>query len=124
MSLSEVFGASFSSVQLAQQSSSVVQPDMSSSHPNVPSSSPAKFVPESNALSIQTAIPTPPQKVTCVPNSRSSDRQFDQSTTRRFAHQPAMSSSDKTSPGADQQYSNQGLPSKSSGAGVNEQVML
>ncbi|XP_022617819.1 protein JBTS17 [Seriola dumerili] len=38
MSLMEVLGASFSNLQLAQQSSSLAQSNMNSSHPNVPSS--------------------------------------------------------------------------------------
>ncbi|XP_061589161.1 ciliogenesis and planar polarity effector 1 [Cololabis saira] len=122
MSLSEVLGASFSNVQLPQQNSSVAQADITSSHPNVPSSLSAQFIPEFNASSIQT-IPALPQTLICVPNSRSIEPQFDQTTACKFADQSALRSSDKTSAAADQHFSNPTLPSKSSGAGVNVQEM-
>ncbi|KAK2819157.1 hypothetical protein Q5P01_024718 [Channa striata] len=60
MSLMEVLGASFSNLQLAQQSSAWIQSNMSFSHPNVPLSH-AASVPHPNAAPPQTTFSVTPQ---------------------------------------------------------------
>ncbi|XP_059214508.1 ciliogenesis and planar polarity effector 1 [Centropristis striata] len=93
MSLMEVLGASFSNLQLAQQSSSLAQSIMSTSHPNVPSSLAANFIPQPNALPVQTTTSVPPQTQSHVPSSRSYNPQYSQAPACMFADQPAIQSS-------------------------------
>ncbi|XP_034459066.1 ciliogenesis and planar polarity effector 1 [Hippoglossus hippoglossus] len=61
MSMMEVLGASFSSLELAQQNSSLAQSSMNSSHPNVPSSHVTNFIPQPNVLPVQTSVSVAPQ---------------------------------------------------------------
>lgn len=116
----EVLGASFSNLQLAQQSSSLAQSNMNSSHPNVPSSYTTNFTPQPNALPVQTTIAVAPQTQA---SSGSNIAQFTQATACVFAHQPAIQSSGKTSPTGGQHHT-RNLPSTANGAGVNYQVLL
>ncbi|KAM4527651.1 ciliogenesis and planar polarity effector 1 isoform 2-T2 [Odontesthes bonariensis] len=122
VSLREVLGASFSSIQQAQQNSTVAQPNMIS-HLHVPLSSTTKCLPETNVVSIQPTITAAPQIQTCVPNSRFDDPQFSQNTACRFADQPAMHSSAKTSSAADQYRASQSQHYSAMVAGVNNQEL-
>ncbi|XP_040914910.1 ciliogenesis and planar polarity effector 1 [Toxotes jaculatrix] len=115
MSLMEVLGASFSNLQLAQQSSSLAQSNMDSSHPNVPSSYATSFIPRPNALPVQTTI--------SVPSSGSNNPHFSQATACMFADQPAVQCSGKTFPTDCQHQITRKIPSTASGAGVNYQEM-
>ncbi|XP_071321560.1 ciliogenesis and planar polarity effector 1 [Trachinotus anak] len=121
MSLMEVLGASFSNLQLAQQSSSLAQSNMNSSHPNVPSSYVANFIPQPNACPVQTAISVAHQTQASVPSSGSNNPHFSQAPACVFADQAAEQSSGKTSPAVGQGQITRD-PS-SSGAGVNYQEM-
>ncbi|XP_008284693.1 uncharacterized protein C5orf42 [Stegastes partitus] len=123
MSLMEVLGASFSNLQLAQQSFSMAQADMNSSHPNVPSSFNTRFIPQPNALPIQTPSSAAPQVEASVPNSASNNSQLSQTPACMFAAQPAMQSSAKSSSAGNQYHNNTSLPSNASGAAVNYQEM-
>lgn len=120
MSLMEVLGASFSNLQLAQQSVSLAQSNMNISHPNVPSSYAANIIPQPNALPVQTAISVPPQTQACVPNSASNILQSSQAPACMFADQSAIQSPGKTS----QHHTTRNLPSTANGAGVSYQVLL
>ncbi|XP_031711728.1 ciliogenesis and planar polarity effector 1 isoform X1 [Anarrhichthys ocellatus] len=121
MSLMEVLGASFSNLQLAQQSSSLAQSDMNMSHPNVPSSYAPKFIPQPHPLPAQTTIPLPPQ--TCLPNSRYDNPQSSRAPACMFAEQPAFQSTGKTSPTSSQHHTTRNLPSSANGAGASYQEM-
>ncbi|XP_029300430.1 LOW QUALITY PROTEIN: ciliogenesis and planar polarity effector 1 [Cottoperca gobio] len=123
MSLMDVLGASFSSLQLAQQSSSLAQSNMNSSHPNVPSSYATNFIPQPSALPVQTTIPVPLQTQAHVPSSGSNNLQFSQASAGLFAEQPVMQSSGKTSPTGGQHHTSRNLPSTANGAGVSYQEM-
>ncbi|XP_044029035.1 ciliogenesis and planar polarity effector 1 isoform X2 [Siniperca chuatsi] len=123
MSLMEVMGASFSNLQLAQQSSSLAQSNMNSSHPNVSSSYATNFIPQPNALPVQTTISVAPQTKACVPSSGSNNPQFSQVPACMFADQPAIQRSGKTSPTGGQLHTTRNLPSTANGAGVNYQVL-
>ncbi|CAJ1070587.1 ciliogenesis and planar polarity effector 1 isoform X1 [Xyrichtys novacula] len=90
LSLMEVLGASFSNLQLAQQSSSLTRPNMNSSHPNVPSSFATNFVQEPNAFPVQTTIPLTPQTQAYVPTSASTNLQFSQTPACVSADRPAI----------------------------------
>lgn len=120
----EVMGASFSNLQLAQQSSSLAQSNMNSSHPNVPSSYATNVIPQPNALPVQTTISAAPQTQAFVPSSGSNYPQFSQAAAYVFADQPAMQSSGKASPAGGQHHTTRNLPSTANGAGVNYQVLL
>ncbi|XP_062269256.1 ciliogenesis and planar polarity effector 1 [Platichthys flesus] len=61
MSMMEVLGASFSSLELAQQNSSLAQSNMNPSHPNAPSSSVTHFIPQPNVLPVPTSVSVAPQ---------------------------------------------------------------
>ncbi|XP_056260195.1 ciliogenesis and planar polarity effector 1 isoform X1 [Seriola aureovittata] len=123
MSLMEVLGASFSNLQLAQQSSSLAQSNMNSSHPNVPSSHVTNFIPEPNPLPVQTAISVSQQTQASVPNSGFKNPHFSQAAACLFADQPAEQSLGKIYPTAGQFQITRNLPSTTSGAGVNYQEM-
>lgn len=123
MSLMDVLGASYSNLQLAQQSSSLAQSNMNSSHPNVPSSYATNFISQPNALPVQTTISVAPQTQACVPSSGSNYPQFSQAAAYVFADQPAIQSSGKTSP-AGSHHTTRNLPSTANGPGVNYQVLL
>ncbi|XP_072227956.1 ciliogenesis and planar polarity effector 1 [Leuresthes tenuis] len=122
VSLKEVLGASFSSSQQAQQNSTVAQPNMVS-HLQVPLSSTTKFLPETNVVPIQPTVTAAPQMQTCAPNSGFNGPQFSQSTACRFADQPALHSSAKTSSAADQYHASQSQPYSAMVAGVNNQEL-
>uniref|UniRef100_A0A3B4XUB5 Uncharacterized protein n=1 Tax=Seriola lalandi dorsalis TaxID=1841481 RepID=A0A3B4XUB5_SERLL len=121
--LMEVLGASFSNLQLAQQSSSLAQSNMNSSHPNVPSSHVTNFIPEPNPLPVQTAISVSQQTQASVPNSGFKNPHFSQAAACLFADQPAEQSLGKIYPTAGQFQITRNLPSTTSGAGVNYQVL-
>ncbi|XP_047229174.1 ciliogenesis and planar polarity effector 1 isoform X4 [Girardinichthys multiradiatus] len=87
MSLSEVLGATFSSLQLAQQSSAS---GMDSSQPNMHLSSTSQIIPEPNAFPVQTTTYAVPQTQACVPKSKSGDPQLNQTESCHFAAQPVM----------------------------------
>ncbi|KAF3702035.1 Protein JBTS17 [Channa argus] len=90
MSLMEVLGASFSNLQLAQQSSSLIPSTMSFSHPNVPSSHAASFPPP-NALPLQTTISVTPQ-------TQAHNPEFSHPPVCVFADKSAVQISGKTTP--------------------------
>ncbi|XP_038152752.1 ciliogenesis and planar polarity effector 1 isoform X1 [Cyprinodon tularosa] len=90
MSLNEVLGATFSSLQLAQRSSSSVIPGMNSSQPNVPSSSVTQVIREENIFPVQNATSAVPRTHACLPKSESSDPQVNQMESCHFAAQPVM----------------------------------
>lgn len=119
----EVLGASFSNLQLAQQSSALAQSNMNSSHPNVPSSYTTNFITQPNVLPVQTAISAAPQTQAGVPNSGSKNTHFSQAPVCMFADQPAVQSSGKTSPTDGQHQITRNLPSTVNSAGVNYQVL-
>ncbi|XP_051794635.1 ciliogenesis and planar polarity effector 1 isoform X2 [Acanthochromis polyacanthus] len=123
MSMMEVLGASFSSLQLAQQSFSLAQSDMNSSHPNVPSSFNTRFIPQPNVVPTQSTMSAAPQVHSSVPNTGSNNPQLCQNPVSMFAAQPAMPSSAKSSSAGNQYQNNMNLPSSASGAGVNNQEM-
>ena len=85
---------------------------------------PANFIPQPNALPVQTNISVPPQTQAHVPSSRSNNPQFSQAPACMFADQHAMQSSGKTSPTGGQHHSTRNLPSAANGAGVSYQVLL
>ncbi|XP_034751796.1 ciliogenesis and planar polarity effector 1 isoform X2 [Etheostoma cragini] len=119
MSLNEVLGASFSNLQLAQQSSSLAQSNMNTSHPDVPSSHATDFIPQPEASPVQTTITVRAQTQACVPDPRSYNPQFSQGPVRMFADQ----SSGKPSPTGGQHHNIRNLASNANCAGVNDQEM-
>ncbi|XP_023135531.2 ciliogenesis and planar polarity effector 1 isoform X2 [Amphiprion ocellaris] len=123
MSMMEVLGASFSSLQLAQQSFSLAQSDMNSSHPNVPSSFNTRFIPQPNVVPTQSTMSAAPQVQASVSNSGSNNPQLCQNAASMFAAQPAMQSSAKSFSAGNQYHNNMSVPSSASGAGVNNQEM-
>ncbi|XP_056287984.1 ciliogenesis and planar polarity effector 1 isoform X2 [Pseudoliparis swirei] len=122
MSLMEVLGASFSNLQLAQQSSSLAQSVMNTSHPNVPSYAPT-FIPQPNPFGVQTTVSLPPQTQACFPNSRNNNPESSPAPACPLAEQPAFQSSGKTSPTGSQCHTTRNLPSTANGAGVHYQEM-
>ncbi|XP_045922847.1 ciliogenesis and planar polarity effector 1 isoform X1 [Micropterus dolomieu] len=104
VSLMEVLGASFSNLQLAQQSSLA---NINSLHPNVASSFATNFIPQPNSLPVQTAISVASQTQACMPSSGSNNPQFSQI--------PA--------PMCSQRHTTRNLPSAVNGASVNYQEM-
>ncbi|XP_027137955.1 ciliogenesis and planar polarity effector 1 isoform X4 [Larimichthys crocea] len=122
MSLMEVLGASFSNLQLAQQSSALAQSNMNSSHPNVPSSYAANFIPQPNALPIQTNISVAPQTQTPVPSLGSNNPQFSQVPACMFADQHVRQNSGKGSQTGGQHHM-RNLTSTANGADVHYQEM-
>ncbi|KAM4720370.1 ciliogenesis and planar polarity effector 1 isoform 2-T3 [Anableps anableps] len=81
MSLSEVLGATFSSLQMAQQSSS---------QPNMNLSSTTRINPELNAFPVQTTTTAVPQTQTCGPKSESGDPLLNQIESSHVAAPPVM----------------------------------
>uniref|UniRef100_A0A087YPH0 Ciliogenesis and planar polarity effector 1 n=1 Tax=Poecilia formosa TaxID=48698 RepID=A0A087YPH0_POEFO len=69
MSLNEVLGASFSSLQMAQQNFLQLNMNLSSA---------ARINPEPNAFPVQTSSTAAPQTQTCVPKPESNEPQLDQ----------------------------------------------
>lgn len=65
----EVLGASFSNLQLAQQSYSLAQSEGNVSQPNVPATRSANLLLHPSALPVQTDKRTAPQRQACVPQS-------------------------------------------------------
>ncbi len=124
MSLMEVLGASFSNLQLAQQSFSLTQSNMNSSHPNVPSSYATSFIPKPSALPVQTVAPAVPQTQAPVPSSDTNSCQFSQVPAFASADQPARQSSGKTCHTVSQHHTTRDLPSTADDAGVNYQVLF
>lgn len=66
----EVLGASYSNLQLAQQSYSLAQSNVNLSQPNVPASQPVSLFPQPSTLPVQTA----PQRQACGPQPGFSHR--------------------------------------------------
>lgn len=122
MSLMEVLGASFTNLQLAQQSSSLAQANMNSSHPNVPSSYAANFFPQPSTLPVQPNISVAPQRQ--APSSGSNNPQFNQNPACMSVDQPARHSSGKFSPTGCHHHTTVNLPSTANDAAVNYQVLL
>lgn len=123
MSLTEVLGASFSNLQLAQQSSSLAQSQMNTSHPDAPSSCAPKFIPQPNPITDQTNISVPPQTRASLPNSR-----FDPQSSPAAAHatvdQSAFQSSGNISPTGSRHHTTRNLPPAANGASASHQVWL
>ena len=117
MSLMEVLGASFSNLQLAQQSSYLAQSNINSSHPRVPSSNANNFVPQPSALPIQTPMSVPPQMPAWASSFQSINPQFSQAPAGMIA-----GNSGKSSPTHVQDDTARNLPHTANG--VNYQVLL
>ncbi|XP_014824963.1 PREDICTED: uncharacterized protein C5orf42 homolog isoform X3 [Poecilia mexicana] len=81
MSLNEVLGASFSSLQMAQQNFLQLNMNLSSA---------ARINPEPNAFPVQTSSTAAPQTQTCVPKPESNEPQLDQIGSYHFAAQPVL----------------------------------
>ncbi|XP_029372415.1 ciliogenesis and planar polarity effector 1 isoform X2 [Echeneis naucrates] len=123
ISLMDVLGASFSHLQLAQQSCSLAQSNINSLPPNVPSSDVTTFVPRPNALPVQTPLSLAHQTQYNVPNSLSNNPHLNQAPATMMEDQPAEQSTDKTSPTAGQSQIPRNLLSTASGVVVNHQEM-
>lgn len=124
MSLMEVLGASFTNLQLAQQSSSLAQANMNSSHPNVPSSYAANFSPQPSTLPVQPNISVASQRQACAPSSGSNNPQFNQIPACMSVDQPARHSSGKFSPTGCHHHTTVNLPSTANDAAISYQVLL
>lgn len=118
----EVLGASFSNLQLAQQSSTLAQSNMNSLHPNVPSSYAANFFPQPNTIPVQTNISVPPQNEACASNLGSNNPQLSQ--VCMSVEQPVRQSSGMVSPAGCHHRNTSNLPSTTNEAGVNDQLLL
>ncbi|XP_017163381.1 uncharacterized protein C5orf42 homolog isoform X3 [Poecilia reticulata] len=79
MSLNEVLGATFSSLQMAQQNSLQLNMNLSSA---------ARINPEPNAFPVQTSSTAAPQTQTCVLKPESNEPQLNQIGSYHFAAQP------------------------------------
>ncbi|KAM4532203.1 ciliogenesis and planar polarity effector 1 [Fundulus diaphanus] len=90
MSLSEVLGATFSSLQLAQQSASFAAPTTNSSQPNMHLPSTPRIIPEPNAFPVQTTATVVPQTQARVPKSESGDPQASRIESCHVAAQPVI----------------------------------
>ncbi|KAM8743852.1 ciliogenesis and planar polarity effector 1 isoform 3-T4 [Acanthopagrus schlegelii] len=124
MSLMEVLGASFSNLQLAQQSSYLAQSNINSSHPRVPSSNANNFVPQPSALPIQTPISVPPQMPAWASSFQSFNPQFSQAPAGMIAEQPAKQNSGKSSPTHVQDDTARNLPHTANGVNYQEMQPL
>lgn len=120
----EVLEASFSNLQLAQQSSSLAQSNRNSSLPNVPSSYATNLILQPNALPIQNTFSVAPQTQACVPNSGSNNPQFRQVPGCPLTDQPARQSSGKTYQTGGQNHTSTNPPSAADGEDANYQVLL
>ncbi|KAM8829024.1 ciliogenesis and planar polarity effector 1 [Spinachia spinachia] len=109
MSMTEVLGASFSNLQLAQQSSSLARSQMNTSHPNAPPSHAPNFIPQPNPIAGPTNVSPPPQTQAFLPHSRFNDPQ----SSRAAAHTTFRSSGNTT----------RNRPSSANGAGASHQEM-
>ncbi|KAM6975927.1 LOW QUALITY PROTEIN: ciliogenesis and planar polarity effector 1 [Tautogolabrus adspersus] len=123
MSLMEVLGASFSNLQLAQQSSSLAQSNMNSSQLHVPSTNAPSFIPQLNAFPLQTNIHMTPQTQGCVQTPASKITQFRQTSACASADQPDIQNSGKTSPASSRCHISKDAASTSNVAGVDYQAM-
>ncbi|XP_051268723.1 ciliogenesis and planar polarity effector 1 isoform X1 [Dicentrarchus labrax] len=123
MSFMEVLGASFSNLQLAQQSSSLAQSNMNSSHHNVPSSYATNFIPQPNALPVPSTTSVTPHTQACALSSGSNNPQSDQVPSYLFAQQPARLRSGISSSAAGQHHTTMNQPSTATGEVVNYQEM-
>ncbi|PWA26913.1 hypothetical protein CCH79_00000898 [Gambusia affinis] len=81
MSLNEVLGATFSSLQMAQQNSLQLNMNLSSA---------ARINPEPNAFPVQTSSTAMPQTQTSVPKPESNEPQLNQIGSYHFAAQPVL----------------------------------
>lgn len=118
MSLMEVLGASFSNLQLAQQSYTLAQSNVNFSHPSMPSSHPASFYPQPSTVPVQNNISSALQRQACVPQSVSSN------LVCISADQPVGHSSGNHSPtGCHHHHTSITLPSAANDAGVSHQVL-
>ncbi|KAF7666285.1 hypothetical protein LDENG_00114050 [Lucifuga dentata] len=91
LSLMEVLGASFSSLQSAQQNTCLTQSNTNPSHPNVSSSCASGFVPQTNLLPVQTTISVGPQAQSSgshVPQCMSADQPLMQRSVKPSAVKP------------------------------------
>ncbi|XP_029025275.1 ciliogenesis and planar polarity effector 1 [Betta splendens] len=120
MSLMEVLGASFSSLQLAQQSSSLAQSYTNLAHPNVLSSYVTNSIPQPNGLPVQTPVSVTPQTHTHAPNSGFNNPQFSQHGSV-FADLPAAHSSVKASTAGGQHHTTRQLPTTANSEGIHYQ---
>uniref|UniRef100_A0A3Q3FV11 Ciliogenesis and planar polarity effector 1 n=1 Tax=Labrus bergylta TaxID=56723 RepID=A0A3Q3FV11_9LABR len=124
MSLMEVLGASFSNLQLAQQSSSLAQSNMNSSQLHVPSTNAPSFNPQLNAFPLQTNIPMTPETQGCVQTPASKITQFSQAPACESADQPDLQNSGNTCPASSRCHISMDVASTSNVAGVDYQVLL
>ncbi|XP_060918031.1 ciliogenesis and planar polarity effector 1 [Labrus mixtus] len=123
MSLMEVLGASFSNLQLAQQSSSLAQSNMNSSQLHVPSTNAPSFKPQLNAFPLQTNIPMTPETQGCVQTPASKITQFSQAPACESADQPDLQNSGNTYPASSRCHISMDVASTSNVAGVHYQAM-
>ncbi|XP_068609265.1 ciliogenesis and planar polarity effector 1 [Brachionichthys hirsutus] len=123
MSLMEVLGASFSNLQLAQQSFSLAQSNRTSFQPNAPSSATTDSTPQPHALPVQANISVTPQTEARVPSSEATNAPFGQAPAPVFADQPSRQSPERSSPTGSQRRNTRAQSSTTDGAGVNRQEM-
>lgn len=121
MSLMEVLGASFSNLQLAQQSSSLAQSNMNASHPRVLPPDGTNFIPQTDALPVQPSISVTPQTHACVQCSELNNNRPSQDSACLFTGQPAIESLVRTDV---QQHTTRNPTSTASGAAGNHQVFV
>ncbi|XP_041666961.1 ciliogenesis and planar polarity effector 1 isoform X2 [Cheilinus undulatus] len=123
MSLMEVLGASFSNLQHAQQSSSLAQSNINSSHPCGPSTYATSFNPHLNPIPVPTTISVTPQTQTCKQNSADTNPQPSQAPAHVSAGQPDIQNSGKTPPADWLHHGSRHLPTTSDGVGATYQEM-
>lgn len=116
----EVLEASFSNLQLAQQSYSLAQSNVNFSQPNLPASHPANIFSQPSTLPVQTDMRTAPQIQACMPQSGISY------STNMSADQAARHNMENYSPAGcqhhDQTITNP--PSTAAATAVSHQVGL
>lgn len=104
MSLNEVLGATFSSLQMAQQNSLQLNMNLSSA---------ARINPEPNAFPVQTSSTAMPQTQTSVPKPESNEPQLNQIGSYHFAAQPVLQGT-----GLGLHHINQSQLTRTNGVGV------
>lgn len=112
----EVLGASFSNLQLAQQSYSLAQSNSNFLQPNVPASRSDNLFPRPSTLPVQTDMRTAPQSQACIPQSGVS------ANTNMAADQAARHSTENYSSAGNHTTINP--PSAANDAAVSLQVWL
>lgn len=115
----EVLGASFSNLQLAQQSYTLAQSNVNFSHPRMPSSHPASFYPQPSTVPVQNNISSPHQRQAGVPQERSGNP-----VCISADQHPGQSSGYYSPTGCHHHHTSINLQSTANDAGVSHQVWL